>query len=51
MSGWSFRWISSSSADYKVIKEAIFKAMASNPKYWKVIFKVDIAVCMGNDVF
>ena len=29
-----------SSADYQVIKEAIFKALASQPKYWKIIFKV-----------
>ncbi|KNB41190.1 ENTH domain-containing protein, partial [Blastocystis sp. subtype 4] len=28
-----------SSADYQVIKEAIFKALASQPKYWKIIFK------------
>ncbi|KAK8794077.1 hypothetical protein WA171_003203 [Blastocystis sp. BT1] len=26
-------------ADYQVIKEAIFKALASQPKYWKIIFK------------
>ena len=26
-------------ADYEVIKAAIFKALASQPKYWKIIFK------------